>query len=149
MTVAENMSVGLRIAGEPRTSLPPKSGKRRASCSSKSLLARLPKQLSGGSVNASPLAAPSCANRKSSSSDEPLSNLDAALRLQMRLELARLRRQLDATMIYVTHDQVEAMTLADKIIVMNAGQIEQAGSPLELYNRPRNLFVAGFLAARR
>ena len=77
--------------------------------------------------------------------DEPLSNLDAALRVQMRLELARLHQELQATMIYVTHDQVEAMTLADKVVVLNGGRIEQVGSPLELYHHPANLFVAGFL----
>lgn len=77
--------------------------------------------------------------------DEPLSNLDAALRVQMRLELARLHQELQATMIYVTHDQVEAMTLADKVVVLNGGKIEQVGSPLELYHQPANLFVAGFL----
>lgn len=77
--------------------------------------------------------------------DEPLSNLDAALRVQMRLELARLHQELAATMIYVTHDQVEAMTLADKVVVLNGGRVEQVGSPLELYHHPANLFVAGFL----
>ena len=77
--------------------------------------------------------------------DEPLSNLDAALRVQTRLELARLHKELKATMIYVTHDQVEAMTLADKVVVLNGGRVEQVGSPLELYNHPVNLFVAGFL----
>jgi multiple sugar transport system ATP-binding protein len=79
--------------------------------------------------------------------DEPLSNLDAALRVQMRIELARLHDVLNATMIYVTHDQVEAMTLADKIVVLQAGVIEQAGTPLELYHHPRNLFVAGFIGS--
>jgi len=79
--------------------------------------------------------------------DEPLSNLDAALRVQTRLEIARLHRRLKATMIYVTHDQVEAMTLADKIVVLNAGRIEQIGSPMELFNRPANLFVAGFIGS--
>ena len=79
--------------------------------------------------------------------DEPLSNLDAALRVQMRIELARLHDELKATMIYVTHDQVEAMTMADKIVVLQAGVIEQAGSPLELYHHPRNLFVAGFIGS--
>jgi multiple sugar transport system ATP-binding protein len=77
--------------------------------------------------------------------DEPLSNLDAALRVQMRLELLRLHKDLQATMIYVTHDQVEAMTMADKVVVLNGGKIEQVGSPLDLYHQPANLFVAGFL----
>ena len=79
--------------------------------------------------------------------DEPLSNLDAELRVQMRLEIAKLHKQLNATMIYVTHDQVEAMTLADKIVVLRAGKIEQVGAPLELYANPDNLFVAGFIGS--
>ena len=79
--------------------------------------------------------------------DEPLSNLDAALRVQTRLEIARLHRELDTTMIYVTHDQVEAMTLADRIVVLNGGRIEQEGPPMELYNRPANMFVAGFIGS--
>ena len=79
--------------------------------------------------------------------DEPLSNLDAALRVNTRLEIARLHRELKATMIYVTHDQVEAMTLADKIVVLNAGRIEQIGAPMELYNKPANVFVAGFIGS--
>ncbi len=79
--------------------------------------------------------------------DEPLSNLDAALRVQMRIEIAKLHHSLDATMIYVTHDQVEAMTLADRIVVLNGGVVEQFGSPLELYHHPQNLFVAGFIGS--
>ena len=81
--------------------------------------------------------------------DEPLSNLDAALRVQMRLELTRLQKQLNTTAIYVTHDQVEAMTMADKIVVLRAGHIEQVGTPLELYERPANVFVAGFIGSPR
>jgi ABC-type sugar transport system ATPase subunit len=81
--------------------------------------------------------------------DEPLSNLDAKLRVQMRVELTRLHRELKATMIYVTHDQVEAMTMADKIVVLRAGRVEQTGTPLELYNRPQNRFVAGFIGSPR
>src|SRR5690606_16442937 len=81
--------------------------------------------------------------------DEPLSNLDASLRAQTRIEIAKLHDTLDATMIYVTHDQVEAMTLADRIVVLNAGRIEQVGSPLELYRNPVNTFVAGFIASQR
>ncbi len=147
MTVAENMSVGLRIAGTPKHVIATKVGEAARILQLEALLARLPKQLSGGQRQRVAIGRAIVRNPKVFLFDEPLSNLDAALRLQMRLELARLRRQLDATMIYVTHDQVEAMTLADKIVVMNAGQIEQAGSPLELYNRPRNLFVAGFLGS--
>ena len=79
--------------------------------------------------------------------DEPLSNLDAALRVGMRVEIARLKAELASTMVYVTHDQVEAMTLADRIVVMNSGRIEQVGTPLDLYHRPANLFVAGFIGS--
>ena len=147
MTVAENMSVGLRIAGTPKDVIAAKVGEAARILQLETLLDRLPKQLSGGQRQRVAIGRAIVRKPKVFLFDEPLSNLDAALRLQMRLELARLRRQLDATMIYVTHDQVEAMTLADKIVVMNAGRIEQTGSPLELYNHPRNLFVAGFLGS--
>jgi multiple sugar transport system ATP-binding protein len=147
MTVAENMSVGLRIAGTPKDVIAAKVGEVARILQLDALLQRLPRQLSGGQRQRVAIGRAIVRHPKVFLFDEPLSNLDAALRLQMRLELARLRRQLDATMIYVTHDQVEAMTLADKIVVMNAGRIEQIGSPLDLYNRPRNLFVAGFLGS--
>jgi multiple sugar transport system ATP-binding protein len=81
--------------------------------------------------------------------DEPLSNLDAALRVQMRIEIAKLHKEMGVTMVYVTHDQIEAMTLADKIVVLSAGRVEQVGAPLELYHRPQNLFVAGFIGSPR
>jgi len=149
MTVAENMSVGLRIAGERKDVIATKVGAAARILQLEALLDRLPKQLSGGQRQRVAIGRAIVRNPKVFLFDEPLSNLDAALRLQMRLELAKLRRELDATMIYVTHDQVEAMTLADKIVVMNGGRIEQIGSPLELYNRPRNLFVAGFLGSPR
>jgi multiple sugar transport system ATP-binding protein len=113
------------------------------------LLQRRPAELSGGQRQR--VAIGRAVVRKPSLFlfDEPLSNLDAGLRVNTRLEIARLRRLLKATIIYVTHDQVEAMTLADRIVVLNAGVIEQVGSPLELYRRPANLFVAGFIGSPR
>ena len=99
------------------------------------------------SASVSPSAGRSCKNPKVFLFDEPLSNLDAKLRVQMRVELEALHRELKATMIYVTHDQVEAMTMADRIVVLNAGRVEQVGAPMELYNRPATEFVAGFIGA--
>ena len=109
------------------------------------LLDRKPKQLSGGQRQRVAIGRAIVRHPKIFLFDEPLSNLDAALRVQTRLELSRLHKELQATMIYVTHDQVEAMTLADKVVVLNGGRVEQVGSPLELYHHPANLFVAGFL----
>jgi multiple sugar transport system ATP-binding protein len=111
------------------------------------LLDRKPKQLSGGQRQRVAIGRAIVRDPKAFLFDEPLSNLDAALRLQMRVEIARLHKELGATTIYVTHDQVEAMTLADKIVVLNAGRIEQVGSPMELYARPKNLFVAQFMGS--
>jgi len=100
-----------------------------------------------GNASAWPSAVPSCASRRPFLFDEPLSNLDAALRISTRVEIANLHRMLKATIVYVTHDQVEAMTLADRIVVMNKGRIEQVGKPLDLYYSPANLFVAGFIGS--
>jgi multiple sugar transport system ATP-binding protein len=111
------------------------------------LLDRRPKALSGGQRQRVAIGRAIVRNPKVFLFDEPLSNLDAALRVSMRLELMRLHEHLNATMIYVTHDQTEAMTMADKIVVLNGGSIEQVGSPLELYNRPANTFVAGFIGS--
>jgi multiple sugar transport system ATP-binding protein len=111
------------------------------------LLERKPRALSGGQRQRVAIGRALVRNPKVFLFDEPLSNLDAALRVQMRIELASLHDSLQATMIYVTHDQVEAMTLADKIVVLQGGVIEQVGSPLELYHHPRNLFVAGFIGS--
>jgi len=147
MTVAENMSVGLRIAGASKAVIRSKVAEAAGILQLDGLLDRLPRQLSGGQRQRVAIGRAIVRNPKIFLFDEPLSNLDAALRLQMRLELARLKRDLDATMIYVTHDQVEAMTLADKIVVMNRGAIEQVGTPLELYRKPANLFVAGFIGS--
>jgi multiple sugar transport system ATP-binding protein len=111
------------------------------------LLERTPKALSGGQRQRVAIGRAIVRNPKVFLFDEPLSNLDAALRVQMRIELTRLHEELDATMIYVTHDQVEAMTMAEKIVVLQSGIIEQVGSPLELYHHPRNQFVAGFIGS--
>jgi multiple sugar transport system ATP-binding protein len=149
MTVAENMGFGLKIAGESRAEMNRKV--RDAACilQLEPYLDRKPKQLSGGQRQRVAIGRAIVRKPRVFLFDEPLSNLDAALRLQMRVELARLRQQLDATMIYVTHDQVEAMTLADKIVVLSAGKVEQVGGPLELYHRPRNQFVASFIGSPR
>ena len=112
-------------------------------------LDRKPGQLSGGQRQRVAIGRSIVRNPKVFLFDEPLSNLDAALRGQMRIELARLHEQLNATMIYVTHDQVEAMTMADKIVVLQSGRVEQVGSPLELYHHPANVFVAGFMGSPR
>ena len=111
------------------------------------LLERKPKDLSGGQRQRVAIGRAIVRKPKVFLFDEPLSNLDAALRVNMRIELARLHEELAATMIYVTHDQVEAMTMADKIVVLQGGIVEQAGTPLELYHHPRNLFVAGFIGS--
>ncbi len=111
------------------------------------LLDRKPRALSGGQRQRVAIGRAIVRNPKVFLFDEPLSNLDASLRVQMRIELARLHESLNATMIYVTHDQVEAMTMADQIVVLNGGIVEQAGSPLELYHHPNNLFVAGFIGS--
>jgi ABC-type sugar transport system ATPase subunit len=111
------------------------------------LLERRPRELSGGQRQRVAIGRAITRDPTLFLLDEPLSNLDAALRIGMRFELARLKARLNATMIYVTHDQVEAMTLADKIMVMNTGRIEQVGTPLELYHRPANRFVAGFIGS--
>ncbi len=112
------------------------------------LLQRKPKELSGGQRQRVAMGRAMAREPDILLFDEPLSNLDASLRVQMRNEIARLHKRLGSTMIYVTHDQVEAMTLADKIVVLNGGQVEQVGSPRELYERPASRFVAGFLARR-
>ena len=111
------------------------------------LLDRKPSQLSGGQRQRVAIGRAIVREPDVFLFDEPLSNLDAALRVQMRIEIGKLHSDLKSTMIYVTHDQVEAMTMADKIVVLNAGLVEQVGSPLELYHRPRNMFVAGFIGS--
>jgi multiple sugar transport system ATP-binding protein len=147
MTVAENIGFGLRMANRPRAEIEQKVGRAAEMLQLGHLLQRKPSQLSGGQRQRVAIGRAIVREPDVFLFDEPLSNLDAALRVQMRIELGRLHQELDATMIYVTHDQVEAMTMADKIVVLNGGVIEQAGAPLELYHRPRNRFVAGFIGS--
>ncbi len=145
MTVRKNLSFALDLAGEKKPDVDRKVTEAARILELDALLDRKPKQLSGGQRQRVAIGRAIVRNPKIFLFDEPLSNLDAALRVQTRLELSRLHKELQATMIYVTHDQVEAMTLATKVVVLNAGRIEQIGSPLDLYHHPANLFVAGFL----
>jgi multiple sugar transport system ATP-binding protein len=147
MTVADNMSFSLRLAGIDKAGRNQKVIDAARILQLESLLQRKPKELSGGQRQRVAIGRAIVRNPKVFLFDEPLSNLDAGLRVQMRIEIARLHESLNATMIYVTHDQVEAMTLADKIVVLRGGAIEQVGTPLELYRRPRNLFVAAFIGS--
>ena len=149
MTVEENMGFALRLAKVPVTERKAKVAEAARILQLEPYLARKPGQLSGGQRQRVAIGRSIVRKPKVFLFDEPLSNLDAALRGQMRIELASLHEQLSATMIYVTHDQVEAMTMADKIVVLQAGLVEQVGSPLELYHRPRNMFVAGFMGSPR
>ncbi|AVR95914.1 ABC transporter ATP-binding protein [Pseudoduganella armeniaca] len=147
MTVYENMAFGLKLAGMPAAQVREKVQQAAASLRIEPLLQRKPKELSGGQRQRVAIGRAIVRNPEVFLFDEPLSNLDAALRVQMRIELKNLHRTLKSTMIYVTHDQVEAMTLADRIVVLRGGKVEQVGAPLELYNRPGNLFVAGFMGS--
>ncbi|SFD71536.1 ABC transporter ATP-binding protein [Massilia yuzhufengensis] len=149
MTVAENMGFALKLAGQPRAEVQARVARAAAILQIGHLLERRPKALSGGQRQRVAIGRAIVRQPDVFLFDEPLSNLDAALRGQTRVELARLHRELGATMIYVTHDQVEAMTLGQRIVVLNGGRIEQAGTPLELYERPVNQFVAGFLGSPR
>ena len=145
MTVAENLSFALRLAKVPKEDIQRKITDVAASLQLDKMLDRKPKELSGGQRQRVAIGRAIVRQPKVFLFDEPLSNLDAALRVKMRLELALLHKQLGTTMIYVTHDQVEAMTLADRVVILNAGQIEQVGTPLELYRKPNSLFVAEFI----
>src|SRR5271169_845497 len=147
MSVRGNIGFGLRMAGEPKDVIRQKVEKAAAVLNLTAHLDRKPRQLSGGQRQRVAIGRAIVREPKAFLFDEPLSNLDAALRVQMRLEIAQLHESLATTMIYVTHDQVEAMTLADKIVVLNNGSIEQTGTPLELYHHPVNLFVAGFIGS--
>ena len=149
MTVGENISFGLRMTNTPKPVVAARVAEAARLLQLGGYLDRKPSQLSGGQRQRVAIGRAIVREPEVFLFDEPLSNLDAALRSQTRVELLNLHRTLGATMIYVTHDQVEAMTMADKIVVLQAGQIEQAGSPLELYERPRNLFVAGFIGSPR
>ena len=145
MTVEENLSFGLRMTGTPADEIARRVAEAARILQIEPLLQRKPKQLSGGQRQRAAIGRAIVRKPKVFLFDEPLSNLDAALRVQMRVEIARLHSELGATMVYVTHDQIEAMTLADRIVVLNRGVVEQVGAPLELYEAPRNRFVAGFL----
>jgi multiple sugar transport system ATP-binding protein len=147
MTVAENMSFSLRLAGVARSEREVKVRAAARILGMEALLERKPRQLSGGQLQRVAIGRAMVRQPKAFLLDEPLSNLDAALQGQMRMELVRLHRELNTTMIYVTHDQLEAMTMADRIVVLNDGAVEQLGSPLDLYQKPATLFVAGFIGA--
>ena len=145
MSVAENMSFALKLAGVDRATIDRKVHEAAAVLQLEPLLERKPKALSGGQRQRVAIGRAIVREPRAFLFDEPLSNLDAALRVQMRQELAALHQRLGATMIYVTHDQVEAMTLADKVVILNGGVIEQCGAPLEVYDNPAGRFVAEFI----
>ena len=147
MTVEENMGFGLRMNGVPKQDIQRKVAEVSQILKLESLLKRLPKALSGGQRQRVAIGRALVRGPEVFLFDEPLSNLDAELRVEMRVEIARLHKEIGATMIYVTHDQVEAMTLADRIVVLRAGHVEQVGSPLTLYSDPDNRFVAGFIGS--
>jgi len=147
LTVRDNMGLGLKQAGAPAAEIDKRIAAASAMLSLEPYLKRRPAELSGGQRQRVAIGRAVVREPKLFLFDEPLSNLDAALRVNTRLEIAQLHRRLKATMVYVTHDQVEAMTLADKIVVLNAGRIEQVGGPMELYNSPANEFVAGFIGS--
>ena len=147
LSVAENMSFGLKLAGTKKAEITQRVNQVSEVLQLAHLLDRRPKALSGGQRQRVAIGRTLVAEPTVFLLDEPLSNLDAALRVQMRIEISRLHKRLKRTMIYVTHDQVEAMTLADKIVVMNYGKVEQMGSPMALYYNPVNKFVAGFIGS--
>jgi multiple sugar transport system ATP-binding protein len=147
MNVYDNMAFGLELAKSSRAEIDRKVREAARLLQIEALLDRKPRQLSGGQRQRVAIGRAIVRDPKVFLFDEPLSNLDAALRVQTRIEIAKLHNDTRASMIYVTHDQVEAMTLADRIVVLNAGRIEQVGTPLELYHRPANLFVAGFIGS--
>ena len=147
MTAAQNIGFGLRLAKVPKAEIARRVAEVAATLQIEALLGRYPRELSGGQRQRVAIGRSIIRDPLVFLFDEPLSNLDAALRVRMRLEIARLRDRLDATMVYVTHDQTEAMTLADRIVVFDHGRIEQVGPPEELYETPANRFVAGFIGA--
>ncbi|MDP8996974.1 MAG: sn-glycerol-3-phosphate ABC transporter ATP-binding protein UgpC [Pseudomonadota bacterium] len=149
MTVAQNLGFGLRMGGMARDKVAEQVNEAARILELTELLERKPRALSGGQRQRVAIGRAIVRQPRAFLFDEPLSNLDAELRVQMRIEIARLHQQLGATMIYVTHDQVEAMTLADRIVVLRGGVIEQQGSPIELYDNPDNQFVAGFIGSPR
>jgi multiple sugar transport system ATP-binding protein len=147
MTVFQNMSFGLRLKRYPRVEIKKRVDEAARILDIKELLDRKPKQLSGGQRQRVAMGRAIVRNPKVFLFDEPLSNLDAKLRVQMRTEIKKVHLQVRTTTVYVTHDQVEAMTLADRVVVMNQGNIEQVGTPQQLYHNPRTRFVAGFIGS--
>jgi multiple sugar transport system ATP-binding protein len=147
MSVRGNIGFGLKMAGMPGDQIKQKVNQAAGILNLTPYLERKPRELSGGQRQRVAIGRAIVREPKAFLFDEPLSNLDAALRVQMRIEIAKLQSTLATTAIYVTHDQIEAMTMADKIVVLNAGKVEQIGSPIELYDRPDNQFVAGFIGS--
>jgi multiple sugar transport system ATP-binding protein len=147
MTVAENMGFALKLAKRPKHEIAEKVRRAAQVLDLVEQLERKPANLSGGQRQRVAMGRAIVREPKAFLMDEPLSNLDAKLRVQTRMEIARLQRRLNSTMLYVTHDQVEAMTLGDRVITMRAGRLQQAGPPKELYDRPANVFVAGFIGS--
>jgi multiple sugar transport system ATP-binding protein len=147
MTVRDNLGFALKLRGTPKSEIDSRVSKAAEILGISEYLDRTPRQLSGGQRQRVALGRAIVREPKVFLFDEPLSNLDAQLRVQMRREIARLHNDLAATMIYVTHDQVEAMTLGDRIVVMNKGHVQQIDTPMNLYDRPRNRFVAGFIGS--
>ncbi|MCK0097384.1 ABC transporter ATP-binding protein [Yoonia sp. F2084L] len=147
LTVKGNMGLGLKQEGQPKAVIDERVSKAAKMLDLEKYIDRRPSELSGGQRQRVAIGRAIVREPKLFLFDEPLSNLDASLRMNTRIEIAELHRTLSASMIYVTHDQIEAMTLADKIVVLRDGRIEQVGSPMELYNNPANRFVAGFLGA--
>jgi multiple sugar transport system ATP-binding protein len=147
MTVRDNMAFSLMLAKAPKSVIEEKIARAAGILGLTPFLGRYPRQLSGGQRQRVAMGRAIVRDPQVFLFDEPLSNLDAKLRVQMRAEIKDLHQRLATTTVYVTHDQIEAMTMADKIVVMNAGYVEQIGSPLELYDRPVNLFVAGFIGS--
>ncbi|MCY4178939.1 MAG: ATP-binding cassette domain-containing protein, partial [Litoreibacter sp.] len=147
ITVKENMGFGLKMNGHPKAEIDEKVAEATRILKLEEYLSRKPAALSGGQRQRVSIGRAIVRGPEVFLFDEPLSNLDAELRVEMRVEIARLHKEIGATMIYVTHDQVEAMTLADKIVVLRKGRIEQVGAPLELYRNPDNKFVAGFIGS--
>jgi multiple sugar transport system ATP-binding protein len=147
MTVAENMSFSLRLKRAAKTEIDTRVNRAAEILGLGALLHRYPRQLSGGQRQRVAMGRAIVRDPQVFLFDEPLSNLDAKLRVSMRAEIKALHQRLKTTTVYVTHDQIEAMTMADKIVVMNGGVVEQIGAPLELYDRPKNAFVAGFIGS--
>jgi multiple sugar transport system ATP-binding protein len=147
MTVAANMGFSLKLRGAPRSEIDERVNRAADILGLRPLLERFPRQLSGGQRQRVAMGRAIVRDPQVFLFDEPLSNLDAKLRVQMRTEIKELHQRLKTTTVYVTHDQIEAMTMADKIVVMHDGLVEQIGAPLELYDRPNNLFVAGFIGS--